>query len=318
MSAPGSRGKRERRDQWIVAAATLAAFGLASVFELHEWLARWLAGHERWQADELMLALVVLALGLVWYGGRRRSETGAALALREQAQAHADDLLQRNRVLSQQLISAHETERRALSRDLHDEFGQSCTMIRLEMAQVRRGLEAVPADPVALRAAVDRADRTAEQLHRGVRDMLRQLRPAELDALGLTAALQQLCEDWERRSGVACLFFHDLAPRALGDAADITLYRVTQEALSNVMRHAGATQVRITLTHDGAQAVVLTVVDDGRGMDPEAPTAGLGLLGARERAAAAGGELTLAARPGQGTRIALRLPGAAADAPASR
>ena len=205
-----------------------------------------------------------------------------------------------------------DNERRALARELHDELGQRCSALRAEAALVER---TVRGDPAAASAAARRIDGTAEGLYQTVRDMLRRLRPPDLDALGLPAAIQALCERWETSSGVACVFHHDGgtdAWRGLGDAVDVTVYRVVQEALSNVSRHAGAGQVRIALRQDadpaGAPLRVLTVQDDGRGMDPQAPHGGLGLLGARERAALLGGELRIDSAPGQGLRLTMRLP----------
>jgi DNA-binding NarL/FixJ family response regulator len=129
--------------------------------------------------------------------------------------------------------------------------------------------------------------------------MLRRLRPANLDELGLVAALQELCESWEERSGVPCIFHHEALPDELGDAIDIALYRVTQEALTNVMRHARASAVHVKLGRSAQGELQLSVEDDGQGMDLAAATRGLGLLGATERAAALGGDL-------RGARVAGR------------
>ena len=132
----------------------------------------------------------------------------------------------------------------------------------------------------------------AEALVGNVRSLLRRLRPAELDELGLVAALQALCEAWEARSGVACIFHHaDGALEGLGENVDTALYRVTQEALTNVLRHAQAGQVRIHLERSAPSLIELRIEDDGRGFDTHLDTPGLGLLGAGERAAALGGSL---------------------------
>lgn len=169
---------------------------------------------------------------------------------------------------------------------------------------------------VQARAAARRIESTADALYRCVREMLRRLRPAELDALGLVDAIQALCESWETSSGVACVFHYDgdaAQWSGLSDSVNVTIYRVVQEALSNVMRHAGATQVRIALRRDAARegspaALSVHVDDDGRGMDTTAPRSGLGLLGATERAALLGGELSLNSAPGQGLSLCMRLP----------
>ena len=113
-----------RRDLWLVLAGTLACYGLSLAFELHEHYYGWLARHERWQLDELPLALLVLACGMAWYAFRRRHEAQLALALREQAQGEAQALLARNRELAQGLLALQENERRSLARELHDEMGE--------------------------------------------------------------------------------------------------------------------------------------------------------------------------------------------------
>jgi two-component system sensor histidine kinase UhpB len=162
-------------------------------------------------------------------------------------------------------------------------------------------------------AAAQRADAAAQDLHLLVRDLLRRLRPAELDELGLVTALQSLCESWEERSGVSCVFHHEGPVEALDDATDIAVYRITQEALTNVMRHARASRVRVQLALSPHEGVRLSIQDDGRGMDVGAASRGLGLLGATERAAAVGGVLQVQSRLGHGVRLELQIPLATAS-----
>ena len=308
------RPSRWRSDLWLVAAATLGCYFVASALQLQESISHRLARLESWQADEIPLSLTVLACGLAWYALRRRRETQAQLVLREQAEAHIADLLEHNRELARQLISVQESERLALARELHDELGQSCTAIRVETACLRH---CAVDDRSGMLAAADRADAAARGMYQGVRDMLRRLRPANLDTLGLAAALQELCESWETRTGLACSFRTVGACEALGDTVDITIYRVAQEALTNVTRHAHAGSVCVTLSRMTPAEVTLTVQDDGRGMDLSVATRGLGLLGAVERAAAVGGELQVHSAPGAGVQIALRVPLALAPAGAA-
>lgn len=303
--------QRWRHDLWLIAAAVLAWYALSSALDLHESFVEWIARYERWQLDELPFTAIVLALGLSWYALRRRNELRAELARREAAESRAAALLARNRELAQQLIAVQEAERVALARELHDEMGQHCCAILLETASLRRS---AGDDRAAVLGAAARADVAAQSLHLLLRGMLARLRPAQLDALGLTAALQDLCEAWETRSGVACVFHHDGALPTLPDTLNITVYRVLQESLTNVLRHARASSVRVQLRATPGQ-LQLVVQDDGQGMDLAASTCrGLGLLGAAERAAAAGGELQLHSTPGAGVRLVLTLPLPAAAA----
>ncbi len=301
-AAPPSRW---RTDLWLVAAASAASYLLASAFELQESLSRRLARLEYWQADELPLSLTVLACGLAWYALRRRRESQAQLVLRAQAEARVAELLAHNRELARQLISLQESERLALARELHDELGQSCTAIRIETACLRH---CATGDRAGLLAAADRVDAAAQSLYPAVRDMLKRLRPAHLDTLGLGAALQELCQAWELRTGVPCGFEEQGSCEGLSDAVGITVYRVAQEALTNVARHARASSVRVALACAVPGAVSLQVDDNGQGMDTQQATRGLGLLGAVERAAAVGGELHVRSQAGAGVRLALRIP----------
>ena len=325
MTEPQVRPARWRSDLWRVAAATVLTYVLASTLELNESLSQRLARLENWQADELPLSVTVLACGLAWYALRRRHETRVQLEWIERAEARSADLLKHNRELARQLISLQESERLALARELHDEFGQSCTAIRIETACLRH---CAPDDRAGMLAAAERADVAAQGLYQLVRDMLCRLRPVTLDTLGLAAALQELCEAWEQRTGIVCGFHVEGCTQALGDAIDIAIYRVVQEALTNVARHARAGSVRVTLARVARVApsqVTLCVRDDGQGMDLNLATRGLGLLGAVERAAGVGGDLEIRSAPGAGAELALRIPvppwaltsASAAPAPAS-
>ena len=302
---PHAQRSRWRSDLWLVAAATVLCYFVASALELQETLAQRLARLERWQVDELPLTLTVLACGLAWYALRRRREVQAQLVLRAQAESRIADLLEHNRELARQLISLQESERLALARELHDEFGQSCAAIRVETACLRH---CAADDRPGMLAAADRADAAAQGLYQLVRDMLRRLRPANLDTLGLAAALQELCEGWEERTGTPCLLRVEGDAGALGDAIDITVYRIVQEALTNVTRHARASCVRVELSRLSPHQLGLRVRDDGQGMDTTLATHGLGLIGAVERAAAVGGTLVVASAPGAGLTITLNIP----------
>lgn len=287
---------------------TLASFVLAAGLDLHERFAGWALQYERWDADELAIGLAVLAASLAWFAWRRRNEVNAELRRRIQAERHVGDLLAHNRELAQALIALQESERRALARELHDEFAQACSAIRLETAWLQR---AALHDREGMLAAAARADAAAGDLQGLVRDMLRRLRPADLDALGLVGALQALCEGWTQRSDIACAFDFDGSvddDAALDDTVNVAVYRIAQEALTNVMRHARATRVDVRLSIAPGEALELVVHDDGRGMDVGAVGRGLGLLGATERAAAVGGVLDVSSTLGQGVRLALRIP----------
>lgn len=301
----GSSGSRWRSDLGLVAVATLCCYVVSSALELNEAIARSLARFEVWQADEVPLSITILACGLAWYAWRRRRESQAQLALHERAERRIADLLARNRELSQRLIAMQESDRLELARELHDELGQICTAIRIETACLR-GCRAD--DREGILAAAERADFAALALYQAVRAMLRRLRPANLDALGLEAALRELCEAWAERTAVVCDFKVEGVARTMGERIDITIYRVAQEALTNVARHAAASRAQVTLSFIADVEASLTVEDDGCGMNVVEVICGFGLLGATERAAAVGGRLELRSAPRSGTTLDLRIP----------
>jgi two-component system sensor histidine kinase UhpB len=303
-------------DVFAVACVTAATFLAAVRFELHEAFSGWVSGYERWQLDELPVTLLALASALTWFALRRWRHAEAEIERRLAAERRIVELAARNRDLARELIVAQERERRALARELHDELGQMCNAIHVEAACIvnlaGRGDAATAA---ATTAAARRIAASAQGLYLLVRDMLNRLRPAALDELGLVPALEGLCDAFEARTRIACRFAGDPLCAPVDEATAIALYRAVQEALSNVARHAAATSVEVRLRREageGAQGprerLVLTIDDDGRGMEQSAPRSGFGLLGMQERVAALGGALTLDSAPGRGLRLQMAIP----------
>jgi signal transduction histidine kinase len=220
--------------------------------------------------------------------------------------AMADALAARQR----ELVVAKETEAGRIARELHDELGQILTSVKLDIAALQRspapltGPCAGQATGVALSEVSGRIDEAVIAVRRISAD----LRPPVLDRLGLTAALQAQVREFEQRTRLAIVLDVDVEEPVEWLAA-ITIYRVVNEALTNVVRHADATQVSVDLRHaDGAYA--LEVTDDGRGIAPaEADAAGsLGIAGMKERCLLAGGSFAISGRPGGGTAIVVRIP----------
>lgn len=298
------------RDALFVLCAVLVYFALAAHFEAFEYVLGMTRGHEHWQIDELPMTALVLALGMSWYSWKRTMESRAALRGRIAAQRHAQALLEDNRRLSQALLRIQDEERRALARELHDEFGQSCTAIRADASYIQQRS--------ADQAIVDSAHRITEsatRLNLLVRDMLGRLRPPDLDALGLEAALQTLCERWEQQSGVHCSLIPRGLQAAIPDEVAVALYRLVQEALTNVARHAGASYVhvstRVEKHADGTpHQISLRIEDDGRGLPGELAPGhqGYGLVGMRERVSSLGGTIAFQQGAGLGLRIDVQIP----------
>jgi two-component system sensor histidine kinase UhpB len=309
---------RALADLAIVACVTAVTFLTAVRFELHETFSGWVSRYERWQLDELPVTLLALASALAWFALRRWRQATAEIERRAAAERRIAQLAARNRDLACELIVAQERERRVLARELHDELGQLCNAIHVEAAYIVNlaGREGAVREATA---AARRIAESAQGLYRLVRDMLNRLRPAALDELGLVAALQGLCEGFETRTRIECRFVGDEIPDPMDDAAAIALYRTVQEALSNVARHAGATKVEVRLRREVGQAaadrgerLVLTIHDDGRGMERSARRSGFGLTGMQERIAALGGALAFDSAPGRGLRLQMAIPAARA------
>jgi two-component system, NarL family, sensor histidine kinase FusK len=305
---PRSIVTRTWRDTLGVIALVLCFASLALHFELSERLLPWLKQHESWQLDELPLTLLVLSLGLVWFAFRRVADTQRELREREAAQLQITTLLAHNRDLTQRLFNAQEDERRILAQELHDEVGQACTALRIEGSYIAKAAFTQP-DAVVL--AAQRISTTSQRMHSLTRDMLKRLRPPQLDSMGLESALQELCRTWQTQCGIRCeLNTHDV-PDVLDDYTCTSLYRVTQEALTNIAKHAQATQVHIRLQRS-ANTLHLCVEDNGIGLSNtpyqlQNMAQGFGWVGMRERVASLQGSIDLVdAQPG--LRIDVHIP----------
>lgn len=210
--------------------------------------------------------------------------------------------------LLRRVVSAQETERQRIARELHDDTGQSLTAIGLGLRAVSRSLEQ---DPERAQENLNRlenlVDRSLEELQRMISD----LRPSHLDDLGLPAALRWYGQEVESRSELKVQFLAEGETRTLSPAVTTALFRIAQEALTNVIKHAEASDVQVTLRF-GQHAVWLQVRDDGRGFDLEGLASqdrtSWGLLGMRERAALLGGNLEIQASPKQGTLVRVSIP----------
>jgi signal transduction histidine kinase len=213
--------------------------------------------------------------------------------------------------LSTRLLEIQEEERRSLSRELHDEVGQSLTALRMEISHA---MSVLPDSDARVRLA--RARELAERTVRMVRDISLLLRPSLLDDLGLGAALQWQLEDFSRRSGIRTEFDGADLGETLSDVTKTCIFRIAQEALHNCEKYSQARNVRVVLAQD-ERSLVLEVQDDGVGFplsERGLPSQGTGILGIKERAQKLGGTLAVESRPNAGTRIAVRLPIEAAPA----
>ncbi len=211
---------------------------------------------------------------------------------------------------AQEIVRAQEEERARIARELHDIGLQSVILLcrRLDTVEEAAGHEL----PESVGKALVEARRTAEDIADGLRRFSRDLRPVILEDLGLVPAVKRLVSETSDRSSVRGRLVVTGEPRRLSASAELSIFRIAQEALRNVERHAGASHVTVKLGYQ-AHAVRVTVTDDGKGFELPlyttlASSGKLGLLGMRERARLAGGTCDMFARPGKGTRVEVSIP----------
>jgi signal transduction histidine kinase len=197
--------------------------------------------------------------------------------------------------------AATEQERRRWARELHDETLQGLGALRVALSTARR-----TDDPAAWREALDDALTGLDAEIANVRGIIADVRPASLDELGITAALEALA-DRMRGRGIGVELRMELGPTRYDEEVETAVYRLAQEGITNAIKHAEAETVTIELSETDGR-VTLRVRDEGRGFDVSASTAGFGLVGMRERVEAIGGVLMLESKPGAGVTLTARLP----------
>jgi two-component system sensor histidine kinase UhpB len=299
------------RDAAIVAAVTL---GSALTFTWLEFNERVFDATRQWehlQIDELPATLAVLALGLGWFSWRRYREARAELARRREAEVTLEKLLLDNRRLARQYLHVQESERKSLARELHDELGQYLNAIKTDAVSLNEKLsDAAPGLKRAATAIIEHAD----HMHAVVRDLVRRLRPVGLDELGLRAALEHYLDHCQRRMpNVQFSISLEGDLDDLGEQVSLAVYRLVQEGITNVSRHAHAKRVEVLVTRTDPEngqppQVRFSICDDGRGAVPEAPSTGLGLVGMRERVEMLGGQLKITTGAAQGFNVSAWIP----------
>ena len=272
-----------------LAIAWMALIAPALALELR----RFFGDAAHWIANALSLPLVAVLMFLML---RRTCSDAREVELT----AHLHRQQQELHALTGRLIDVQEAERRTLSRELHDDIGQAISAMKMSATSIEGEDEAGRREIVE--EIVGIADATIAKL----RDISILLRPPQLDALGLVAALRWQCERLFR--GGAPALELDLSPLAERPDAPVELacFRIAQEALTNVLRHSGATQVTVLLAPRGDQ-LLLSIIDDGRGFDPE-NVHGLGLIAMRERATHLGGTFDVETVADAGTCVRACLP----------
>ena len=291
-------------------AAALRAF-VANGYRLHETesVMAGAEGGERFFLNNVIGTVANGRLLRVW-------GTQHDITERRRAERQLEESRLRMRALAAHLQATRERELARVSREVHDALGQPLAGLKLIVSWLRGKLSESEHPPVRadMKQRLDDANEILAETITAVKTLATELRPRVLDTLGLAAAVEWQCQEFERRTGVACECRLPEEEAPLGPEKSTALFRILQEALTNVVRHAGASKVVVELKTEG-DSVVLSVRDNGRGATEAelAALTSLGLLGMQERAALLGGDVTVKGTTGEGTLVIARLP---ADGPA--
>jgi PAS domain S-box-containing protein len=282
-----------------------SVFGVAAV-------ARTAAGRPYTEDDQQLLqdladrAVLALENARLYVAEQRaRAEAERLNANLEQRVSHRTSQL---RALALRLQSVREVERANIAREIHDQVGGALTGLKMDIARIRRSL---PADEESVRSRLISLSESLDDIVRLVRHLATELRPALLDHFGLPAAIEWQTLEFERRSGIPCRLASSVPESlpGLSKTAATAVFRVFQEALTNVARHAQAAEVLVTLALE-ADHLLLEVRDNGRGfkLQDVRGMRSLGLLGMRERLLPHSGQVEIHAEPGRGTTVRMRVP----------
>jgi len=241
----------------------------------------------------------------------KRSEGGAVVSHTNITERkRADEIVRQSRrelqLLTGRLISAQEEERRRLARELHDDFSQALAVLAIDAGKLERQGHALPD---GIRQMLGKLKDQIVRLSSGIHGLSRQLHPSILDDLGLVDAIRSECLHVSKREGVPVEFTPGTVPDVLPREVSLCLYRVTQEGLRNIAKHARARHAEISLGQDNG-GLRLIIQDDGLGFDPAQlrRKAGLGLASMRERVRMLEAELLVYSEPGRGTRLEVSIP----------
>jgi PAS domain S-box-containing protein len=250
-----------------------------------------------------------------WYNSVLRDDHGNVVTIlsltqdvteRKEAEKKLNTSYEQIRSLSEHLTNVREEERKHIAREIHDELGQELTVLKMDVGSLVKKL---PLADDIMRKRLGSFSGLIDNIVRAVRRIASELRPSLLDDLGLPAAIAWHLEEFEKRSGVRAHFSEPKDEWILPDPVKINLFRIAQEATTNIGRHSKATEVHVNLERND-HSISLRVFDNGVGFNAETIWKGntLGILGMRERASIAGGKLEIKTAPGNGTEILVSVP----------
>lgn len=293
-----------KRDVIFLTLCVSLLYSLVLYINLAELISDSLAKYEQFQLDELPYLILFIALSMALFTKNRMTELRETIALKELAEKDNAILLAENKLLTQHVLEVQERERLELARELHDDIGQFLTGISLDIAT----LVSYQDENIALLAK--RISNNCRMTRNISRKLIRRLRPSSLDSQGIVAAVKAVVQEWlTYNPKIKAEIEIDETIQSLSEKTNITLYRIVQEALTNISKHAHASQVNITLTFDQAKsAISLLVRDNGIGIQQGSKKFSFGLIGMRERVHALQGEINIHSVIAQGTTLQVLIP----------
>lgn len=293
---------RASRDVALALAVTFLVSTVLVMIDVNERFSAVASRHEHWQLDELPLALLVACATLTWFSVRRWHESRQEVTARLEAEQKIAQLLLENQRLLRHSLDLQEEEKRSLARELHDELGQYLHAARTESAALRLG-----SSDQFISDHAKNIEQALTHIQLVARDIISKLRPPALDELGLSAALEQLVRrQCETSTDIQCEFNIAREVDAVSGQVAINAYRIVQECLTNIVRHAHASQVNFIAKLE-QNDLILEISDNGRGY-PVPIVAGFGIEGIRERVDSLNGKLTMQSKFGHGVFVNVSLP----------
>jgi signal transduction histidine kinase len=293
-----------KRDVIVLSSIIVLSYTTMMYIDLAELISNSLSAYEYLQLDEIPYLILLVALSLAIFTKNRMADLKRSIHLKELAEEKSATLLVENQLLTQHVMEVQERERLELARELHDEIGQYLTGISLDIAT----LTAYQDERIALLA--NRISNNCRMTRNISRKLIRRLRPSSLDSQGIKGAIHATVKEW--------ISYHpqiridteiDSFTKDTDEKTNITIYRVVQESLTNIAKHAQAKHVKLALLFNTSnQSIHLAIQDDGIGIQLQSRPLGFGLIGMRERVHAVHGQLSIHSNYPRGTSIEVTIP----------
>lgn len=294
----------EKHDVIILTICVTLSYVIMLYINLAEFITENFEKYEKFQLDELPYLVLLVAISMAIFTKNRMAELNTTIALKQIAEDANLKLLNENKLLTQHVLEVQERERLELARELHDDIGQFLTGISLDIAT----LASYQDDNIALLAK--RISNNCMLTRNISRKLIRRLRPPSLDSQGVVAAIKVAIREWllYNPNTIANIEI-DEEIKSHNEKTNITIYRIIQEALTNISKHAQASHVNITLKHNHAKsALLLSIHDNGIGIHAIDNNFGFGIIGMRERVHGLHGEITISSTLAKGTSIDVFIP----------